>query len=251
MRKSITTTELLEQEPITESITVEPIDGVYQITYFLKERDENDESKIKIEKVENVIEDDDRLWDGDIEQVKHIGYVSYRYYKNPITKFYINLYRNPKSNPYKGYYKNESLEKGFMVILCSQTDFMGGEKKYPELELYKEYEIESIYFSGGFETEMIRLKGFDGEYESPDFEDINNPIGEMIITVDEHTCNRLSVDVLSEAYDILLGKDGYPNGYKAEKMRDIFDGGIKVAGDIWAFDRCLTYLRNVLTGKKQ
>lgn len=251
MKESITTTELLGQDDVYDSITIEPTENnnEFLISYFLKKRDENGEVVTKYDTVKEVIEDDDKMWDGNLENVKHLGYISYRYYMNPNNGFYLNLYRCPAGNPHKGYYK-EPLQKGSKVILCSQSDFMGGEKKYSTLELYGEYEIEAIYFSGDIEAEIMRLKGHEGAFESPDFEDINNPIDEMIVTVNSYTCLKLNDKILGEAYDILFGKDDYSDGYKATRMKDVFDEGIQLAASIWKFDKCLTLLRNALKGEQ-
>lgn len=93
MRKTITTTSLLNKEHMCNSITVEPFGGQYKVTYFLKKRGDRGQTLTRYFTVKEIIEDDDVMWDGNLDNVKHLGYTSYKFYKNPLTGFYINLYR--------------------------------------------------------------------------------------------------------------------------------------------------------------
>lgn len=89
--KTIKTSKLIAMESIATSITVAPLEtGGYEMTIFLKEKRKDGCCRIKHVKVERIIEDTEipqtSNW-----TVKHLGYNTYKYFKQP-SGFYINLY---------------------------------------------------------------------------------------------------------------------------------------------------------------
>ena len=90
--KNIKTSKIIAQEKIASSITISPVTGGYLIRYHLRETTKKGKCKIKNIVVENVIEDV-VLPSISVNNVKHLGYISYQYLAPNENNFYINFYK--------------------------------------------------------------------------------------------------------------------------------------------------------------